>query len=124
MDDGPFKEFRLRAQTQQSFPVAFEVGFSKRPLEELYDVRADPHQMQNLANSPEHKDAKELLWQRLRNYLKDTSAPRIDGRDPWQSYIYRQVDGFGATFNLSLSEAERAAARERGKHQVSPGAKE
>lgn len=124
IDDGPFKEFMLRDQTRIDFPLAFELGFGKRPLEELYDVHSDPHQINNLAENPQHAEAKQKLWGRLKAYLKETADPRIDGRDPWRSYIYRQVEGFGATYNMSLTEKERAAARARGKHRVSPGAKE
>lgn len=124
IDDGPFKDFMLRDQTRIDFPLAFELGFGKRPLEELYDVHSDPHQINNLAENPQHAEAKQKLWGRLKAHLKETADPRIDGKDPWRNYIYRQVEGFGATYNMSLTEKERAAARARGKHRVSPGAKE
>ncbi len=124
IDDGPFKDFMLRDQTRIDFPLAFELGFGKRPLEELYDVRSDPHQINNLADNPQHAEAKEKLWARLKAHLQETADPRIDGQDPWRNYIYRQVEGFGATYNMSLTEKERAAARARGKHRVSPGSKE
>jgi uncharacterized sulfatase len=124
IDDGPFKNFMLLDQTRIKFPLAFQVGFGKRPLEELYDVHADPHQINNLADDPEMAKVKHELWARLEAYLRETDDPRIEGKDPWREYIYRQVDGFGATYNLSLSEEQRIAARARGKHAVSPGAKE
>jgi hypothetical protein len=124
IDDGPFKDFMLRDQTRIDFPLAFELGFGKRPLEELYDLHSDPHQINNLAENPQHAEAKQKLWRRLNAHLKETADPRIDGKDPWQNYIYRQVEGFGATYNMSLTEKERAAARAQGKHRVSPGAKE
>lgn len=124
IDDGPFKDFMLRDQTRIDFPLAFELGFGKRPLEELYHVHSDPHQINNLAENPQHAEAKQKLWARLKAHLKETGDPRIDGKDPWRNYIYRQVEGFGATYNMSLTEKERAAARARGKHRVSPGAKE
>jgi hypothetical protein len=50
-------------------------------------------------------------------YLKETGDPRVEGRDPWQSYAYRQTTGYGATFNRSLSEEERRQARERAAHK-------
>lgn len=124
IDDGPFKDFMLRDQTRIDFQLAFELGFGKRPLEELYAVKSDPHQIKNLANDPAHAAAKQRLWNQLREYLQNTRDPRVSGQDPWQAYIYRQTEGFGATFNMSLSEEERAIARMRGKHSVSPGAKE
>ena len=42
----------------------------------------------------------------------------MEGLNPWESYVYRQTDGFGAVFNVELSEEEREAARGRGKHAV------
>lgn len=124
IDDGPFKDFMLKPQTRIDFPVAFELGFGKRPLEELYDCRADPHQMKNLADDPKYADVKRKYWARMKEYLQQTNDPRLEGRDPWQQAIYRQVDGFGATYNMSLSAEQRMQARNRGKHAVSPGAKE
>ena len=118
IDDGPFKDFMLRPETQTDFPAEFELGFGKRPLEELYDCRADPHQMRNLANNPEYAEERAHLWARLESALRETSDPRVSGRDPWQGYAYRQIDGFGATFNRTLGEAERLAARDSGKHAV------
>ncbi len=124
IDDGPFKDFMLLDQTRKHFPLAFDLGFGKRPLEELYDLRVDPHQIKNLSANPSYARVKDELWSRLKAYLIETGDPRIRDEDPWSDYVYRQVEGFGATYNMSLSEAERIAARARGKHAVSPGAKE
>ena len=124
IDDGPFKDYMLLPSTRIDFPLAFELGFGKRPLEELYEVRSDPHQMKNLADDPSFAKTKQELWNRLQAYLHETNDPRIKNQDPWQRYVYRQVEGFGATYNMSLSEAERAEASRRGKHSVSPGVKE
>jgi hypothetical protein len=54
---------------------------------------------------------------RLEGYLRETGDPRMQGQDPWQGYIYHQTTGFGASFNKSLSQAERDAAAGRGKHK-------
>lgn len=118
IDDGPFKDFMLRPETRRDFPQEFEVGFGKRPLEELYDCKADPHQMHNLAGDPAHREVKEQLWARLEASLQASGDPRIEGDDPWQGYAYRQIDGFGATYNRLLSDEERHEARGRGKHAV------
>lgn len=118
VDDGPFKDFLFRPDTAERFSAEFALCAGKRPLEELYDVRSDPHQIRNLADDPAHAEVKKALWDRLRTYLSETGDPRIEGRDPWQQMAYRQTDGFGAVYNRLLSEEERQAARDRGKHAV------
>ena len=42
----------------------------------------------------------------------------MSGETPWESYVYRQVEGFGAVYNVELSDEEREEARQRGKHAV------
>ena len=118
VDDGPFKDFMLRPETRESYPSQYERAFGKRPAEELYDCRADPDQMVNLAGDPAHQAVKESLSARLEAELRRGGDPRVEGRDPWQGYAYRQIDGFGATFNVTLPAEEREEARNRGKHAV------
>ena len=118
VDDGPFKDFMLRPETRLDFSLEFELGFGKRPLEELYDCRADPHQMKNLVGDSAYDDMRRELWTRLESALNASGDPRVSGLDPWQDYPYRQVEGFGATFNRTLSDTDRLAARDRGKHAV------
>ena len=115
VDACPTKTFMVDQQSE--YPVEYELCFGKRPLEELYDVRNDPDQVSNLAGNAEYAAIKSRLWQRLQAKLKSGNDPRINGRDPWQGYAYRQTNGFGATFNTSLSEAERQRARERASHK-------
>jgi hypothetical protein len=83
----------------------------------LYEVRHDLDQVHNLAADPAFRAVPERLWQQLRTILEKTADPRIQGRDPWQGYAYRQTVGFAATFNPTLSEAERDAAAGRGAHK-------
>ncbi len=118
LDDGPFKDFMVRPETERDFPTAYAAAFGKRPLEELYDCQTDPDQMNNLADDPEHASVKAELWERLADHLNAGDDPRMRGEDPWQGYAYRQIDGFGATYNRLLSDEERAAAQDRGKHAV------
>jgi uncharacterized sulfatase len=117
VDGAPIKDFMEDPANQRRFPAQFALAYGKRPLEELYDVRVDPHQIHNLAADPAHRATRESLWQQLRSYLVKTGDPRMDGRDPWQSYPYRQTVGFGATFNRTLTDAERDAAAGRAAHK-------
>ena len=113
-DGAPIKAFMEAPANQRRFPLPFALCYGKRPLEELYAIRADPHQINHLATDPAHRAAREKLWPQLRAYLVQTGDPRIAGRDPWPAYRYRQTVGFGATFNRSLTDAARDAAAGRG----------
>jgi N-sulfoglucosamine sulfohydrolase len=117
VDGAPIKDFMEDPANQRRFPAQFSLCYGQRPLEELYDVRADPHQIHNLAADPAHRAIREKLWQQLRDYLGKTDDPRLAGRDPWQAYPYRQTVGFGATFNRTLSATERDAAADRAAHK-------
>jgi uncharacterized sulfatase len=118
IDDGPMKDFMLRPETRRDFPEAYRLSMSKRPAEELYVIASDPDQIDNKAADPEFAEIKQQLWTRLESHLKQTGDPRMDGLNPWQGYVYRQVEGYGAIFNVELSDEEREAAAQRGKHAV------
>ena len=76
-------------------------------------MRADPEQVHNLARNPAYRIIREKLWLRVRTYLAETGDSRAAGRDPWPDYAYCQTVSFGATFNRTLSEADRDAAASR-----------
>ena len=63
---------RLQAEGKLSGPAALWMQ-TRRPAEELYDTKADPHQIANLAAEPAHRAALE----RLRRAVTDLMA-RID----------------------------------------------
>ena len=115
VDEGPTKTFMVERRAR--FAREYELGFGKRPPEELYDLARDPFQMINVAGEAGYREVKERLWRRLETYLRETTDPRIAGADPWQAYAYRQTVGFGASFNRSLPEAEREKARGRSTHR-------
>jgi hypothetical protein len=61
--------FRLQAAGTLTGPAALWMRTS-RPVEELYDTQADPHQIDNLAAKPAHRQALE----RMRNAVADWMA--------------------------------------------------
>lgn len=111
IDGGPTKDALFDRDTITKFPQQISLCLSKRPEHELYDVAADPHQTRNLAADARYARDLAHMQQRLESYLRQTSDPRIAGHDPWQSYVYRQTNGYGASFNQSLPAAVREAAR-------------
>ena len=66
----------------------YELSFGKRPAEELYDCRTDPHQMKNLAADAALADAKKKIAADLDKYLADTKDPRILGAAKFDEYPY------------------------------------
>lgn len=117
VDGAPVKDFMVDQANQRKFAREYALCFGKRPAEELYDVGSDPDQVRNLAAEPERAGELARLRTVLESYLKETGDPRAEGRDPWQGYPYRQTIGYGASFNSTLPEADRKAARERPTHK-------
>jgi uncharacterized sulfatase len=111
VDACPTLDFLLSEDAQRRFPGQYDLCFGKRPGEELYELAADPDQVNNVAASPAMADVKKQLSARLEAFLRQTSDPRIEGRDPWQDYPYRQTSGFGASFNTALPQELRDKAR-------------
>ena len=85
----PTKMYMLKNREEEGCKRLFELGFGKRPSEELYDLPSDPFQMNNVAGSPEFKEVKDLLCGNLTNYLKVQGDPReLGGRMKWMGAPY------------------------------------
>ncbi len=100
-------------ERKDRYPELYDLGFGKRPREELYVVADDPGQINNVASAPAYAAIKDSLYAMMEAHLKASNDPRIEGQDPWQEYVYHQTTGFGSTYNKLLSESERARARIR-----------
>jgi arylsulfatase A-like enzyme len=68
----------LNAQGKLTAPQAF-LCQPKMPTEELYDLQADPHEIYNLAASPEHQETLKRLRSVLEKWIEDTND---QGRTP------------------------------------------
>ena len=89
IDSSPTKAF-LTESTAEMTGRFFELGFGKRPAEELYDLRKDPDQLSNVAHLPEYGAAKEKLRSSLFHRLVVTNDPRSRGAEaPWDTYPFR-----------------------------------
>ncbi len=92
-DDGPTKRYILDHRDEPSAQKFFQLGFAKRPAEELYDVKSDPHEINNLAGKPEYAARQKELQEKLDQWMRDTADPRaIKDDDHWDKYPY-----FGGT---------------------------
>ena len=54
-----------------------EFAWGKRPAEELYDLRKDPFQMNNLASNPEYETVRKKLRGELMTELQANNDPRL-----------------------------------------------
>ena len=73
----------------------FEMAFAKRPLEQLYDMQADPNCLRNLADVAAHAKVKAELWGRLEKALREQGDPRVLGYgdifDSYPRFIIRRL---------------------------------
>ena len=89
-DDGPTKSFLIEHADEPEYQKYFKWSFAKRPVEELYDITDDPHQLNNLADSPEHQKTKNSLSKKLNYLLKASKDPRIiGGGEKFDEFPYR-----------------------------------
>jgi arylsulfatase A-like enzyme len=87
-DDGPSKTavLKLKEEGEDKF---FNLAMAKRPAEELYDLRKDPHAIENVADRAELAEIKAQLWQQLQRELTAQEDPRILGKgDVFDRYEY------------------------------------
>ena len=89
IDDGPTKTCMMEHRNEPEVKPLFELACAKRPAEELYDLRKDPHQLHNVAADPAYAEAKKQLESSLMAELKATGDPRVLGDgDVFDSYPY------------------------------------
>lgn len=89
VDDGPTKDFILAHKNEPGNERFFELCFGKRPSEELYDLRKDPHQIVNVAEDAPYSEDLKGLQQKLASWMSDSGDPRAtSGEDVWDRYPY------------------------------------
>lgn len=89
IDDGPSKTYLIEHRDEPAVKRLFELATQKRPGEELYDLRKDPDQLNNVAADPSYADARKELEARLMAELRNTRDPRVLGRgDAFDRYPY------------------------------------
>ena len=80
-DAGPTKEFILSRRNEPGMKPLFDLCFGLRPAEELYDLRSDPGQTNNVATSAKYSETRKDLRARLEDWRKRTGDPRLDPND-------------------------------------------
>ncbi len=81
-DAGPTKAWLVGVRNEPQWKELFNSVYGKRPREELYDLKTDPHQVKNVAADPAHAKTLAMLEERLLTELKTTGDPRLidDGK--------------------------------------------
>ncbi len=77
MDASPTKAWLVTHRNEPQWKWHYDFAFGKRPGEELYDVRNDPDQVNNLAADPKFAEIKAQLSARLMKTLTDAKDPRV-----------------------------------------------
>ena len=79
-DPSPTKQFLLDYRDEANVRPFADLAFGPRPEEELYDVRADPGQLRNLATDRKFVAQRDELRDRLAQALKVSGDPFLESR--------------------------------------------
>ena len=77
MDASPTKAWLIVHRDDPQWKWHYNYAFGKRPAEELYDLRADPDQVKNLASDKAHEGMRTKLSHQLTKILTDAGDPRL-----------------------------------------------
>lgn len=77
MDASPTKVFLMTNRESQS--KYFDIAFSVRPEFELYDLKSDPDQINNVAADPDYAKVLRRLTNHMMSELRETGDPRVVG---------------------------------------------
>ena len=79
IDGGPTAQYIIDNIEKPEVRRLYELAFDRRPEFELYNVKTDPDQIENLAAKPKHKKTLEKLREQLRTTLTERKDPRFSG---------------------------------------------
>ena len=77
LDAGPTKAWMIHHRAEAEVRPLFELGFGKRPQQELFDLRVDPDYMNNVATHPDYADVRTQLHEQLFALLREQADPRL-----------------------------------------------
>jgi arylsulfatase A-like enzyme len=76
-DAGPTKAWFVGARKSPEWSALFDKFYGRRPMFELYDLKTDPHEMNNVAESPAYAAVRKEMTERLFTILRETGDPRM-----------------------------------------------
>ena len=76
-DNGPTKTYILdNKDKDDKHRMAYELCFAKRPADELFDLKNDPEQINNISDDPKYADDLKRYSEKLTSQLVDAKDPR------------------------------------------------
>ena len=79
LDASPTKAWMIENRKNPKYSHQYDLGFGRRPAEELFVIADDPDQVNNVADDPKYRAIRNELRARLLKELKDTADPRVTG---------------------------------------------
>ncbi|NBV48453.1 MAG: DUF4976 domain-containing protein [Verrucomicrobia bacterium] len=81
-DAGPTKAWFVGARKSPEWSAQFDKFYGRRPMFELYDLRKDPDEMNNVAEDPAYAAVRKEMTEQLFAILRETGDPRMteDGK--------------------------------------------
>ena len=77
LDASPTKAWMIHHRAEEAVRTAFDLGFGLRPREELYDLRVDADQMDNVASDRGYEEMRAVLEEKLMGVLREENDPRV-----------------------------------------------
>lgn len=87
IDNGPAKAWFVSNRNSPEYGKYYEMAFGLRPGEELYDLRSDPDQLNNVANQEEYAKVKAKLSAQLMQVMEETNDPRLTNAFDFKPYM-------------------------------------
>jgi len=89
IDGGPSKSLAVDRRDDPAIARYFQLATARRPPEELYDLKKDPDQLENVAGRPAYADAQRMLRRQVEDWLRKTGDPRSTADDDrWDRFPY------------------------------------
>ncbi len=78
-DTSPDYDINAKSYVEAAKALAIPYERQYHPPFELYDLTSDPWEQDDLADCPEHQDVRDELIRRLRQWMRDTGDPLLEG---------------------------------------------
>ena len=79
VDAGPTRTWMLQNRNDPTYKYHWDLGFGPRPAIELYDLKKDPHQVNNVAEEAGYAEVRKQLHTDLLTELHANHDPRLNG---------------------------------------------